>query len=309
MRGSVLLLLAAAACHQTPDPVAGNREHDSVPRYRTRLVFLGTGNPFPSPERAGPATAVVVDDTAYLFDAGPGVVRRAEAAAEKLSIAALAPQRLGLVFITHLHSDHTLGYPDLMLTPWVIGREHPLEAYGPPGLAQMTAHLREAYQEDIDIRTRGLEHAELEPSTVNVHEIGPGIIYRDARVTITAFAVPHGSWAHALGYRIDGPDRSIVITGDHAPSDSIVEACNGCDVLVSEGYLEARPDSPEWRAYMRAFHTSTVELGELATKARAKSLVLTHRASKPRIDKAKFTAEVARGYAGPVFIPDDLDEL
>src|SRR5215212_1192205 len=118
-----------------------------------QVVLLGTGSPPPDPERSGPATAIVVNDTAYLVDFGPGVVRRAAAAATGRSIAALQPTRLRVAFVTHLHSDHTVGYPDLIFTPWTLGRRVPLEVYGPKGLKAMTEHLLEAYRVDIETRT------------------------------------------------------------------------------------------------------------------------------------------------------------
>src|SRR5436190_2004396 len=99
----------------------------------TQVVLLGTGTPRPDPERAGPATAIVVGDASYLVDAGPGIVRRAEAARAK-GFAALAPEKLLTAFMTHLHSDHTVGYPDLIFTTWVQGRHAPLKVYGPAGL-------------------------------------------------------------------------------------------------------------------------------------------------------------------------------
>jgi ribonuclease Z len=271
--------------------------------------MLGTGTPLPDPDRSGPATAVVVDDVAYLFDCGPGVVRRASAAAKKHGLAALEPTNLHHLFVTHLHSDHTLGYADLIFTPWVVGRTAPLEVYGPVGIAGMTEHLRAAYAEDVAIRTEGLEQSERASTVPDVHEVSAGLIFQDARVRITAFPVHHGSWAHAFGYRIEGPDRTIVITGDHAaPDDAIVAACNGCDVLVSEGYASRILDrEPARREYMHAFHTSATELGALATRARAKLVVVTHRRSG--IPDQVFLDEIRRGYAGPVVLADDLDRI
>ena len=102
---------------------------------RTQIVLLGTGNPGPTPERSGPATAIIVNGQPYLVDFGPGVVRRAAAAQQK-GITALNPINIGYAFVTHLHSDHTVGYPDLIFTPWVVGRKVPLEVYGPPGSRQ-----------------------------------------------------------------------------------------------------------------------------------------------------------------------------
>ncbi|MEO8698983.1 MAG: MBL fold metallo-hydrolase [Kofleriaceae bacterium] len=277
-----------------------------APSFRTEVVMLGTGNPLPDPERSGPSTAVVVDGVAYLFDVGPGVVRRAAAAALRYKLEALAPENLRFVFVTHLHSDHTLGYADVIFTPWVVGRGVPLEVYGPPGIAKMTEHLREAYAEDIAIRT-GAEHDSVEGSMVNVHEIVAGPIYKDDHVRITAFAVKHGTWKHAFAYRIEGPDRTIVITGDYAlPADAIIAACAGCDVLVSEGYpatLAAGPRGP----YLRDFHVSAEQLGTIATAARAKLVVHTHRRND--VSDAALLAEIRRGYAGRIVMAKDLDRL
>src|SRR6267154_874440 len=142
---------------------------------RTQVVLLGTGNPAADPERMGPSVAIVVNDTPYIIDCGPGIVRRASAAFRK-GIAGLAVPKLKTAFITHLHSDHTLGYPDLIFSPWVLGRKNPLEVYGPAGLKAMTDHLLAAYSEDIDIRTNGLEHGNRTGYKVNAHEIKPGVI-------------------------------------------------------------------------------------------------------------------------------------
>jgi ribonuclease BN (tRNA processing enzyme) len=168
--GVCLVVLASCGARDVP-------KSTPPPSVRTQVVMLGTGNPLPDPARSGPATAVVVDDVAYLFDCGPGVVRRASAAAAKLGLAALDPTNLHHLFVTHLHSDHTLGYPDLIFTPWVVGRTAPLEVYGPPGLAAMTDHLRAAYSEDVAVRSEQEDRA---PTIPSVHEIEPGMIFQDA---------------------------------------------------------------------------------------------------------------------------------
>src|SRR5690348_15669330 len=124
---------------------------------QTRVVMLGTGSPNADPERSGPAVAVVVGDAAYLVDAGPGIVRRAAKAARDDSIAALAAPRLRRVFLTHLHSDHTTGLPDLIFSPWVLGRTAPLDVFGPHGTKRMVDLLEQAYSEDVDIRLHGGE--------------------------------------------------------------------------------------------------------------------------------------------------------
>src|SRR6478609_9915291 len=154
----------------------------SAPTQKTQIVLLGTGTPAPDPERSGPSTAIVVNGTPYLVDFGAGVVRQA-AAACKRGVRGLEAVNLRIGFLTHLHSDHTLGYPDLILTPWVVGRRQPLEVYGPKGTAAMTEHLKQAYAADIKVRTEGLEGHDSAGLDVNVHEIaGAGLVYKDANV-------------------------------------------------------------------------------------------------------------------------------
>jgi len=251
--------------------------------------------------------AVVVDQTSYVVDFGPGVVRRATAA-ELLGIEALAVEKLTRAFCTHLHSDHTAGYPDLILTPWVLGREEPLHVYGPPGLQAMTDHVLAAWKEDIDIRMLGNQPAEEHGHEVVVHEISPGVIYRDELVTVTAFDVLHGAWEHAYGYRFETPDRVVVISGDTVPVDEIATQCAGCDVLVHEVYSKAgfdfRPE--DWQAYHVASHTSGYELGELAGRARPKLLVLTHQLLWGATEE-QLLSEIRRSFDGEVVYANDLD--
>src|SRR5262249_36758268 len=224
-----LLLFALAALAQ---PFASQlpKEHTT----RTRVVLLGTGTPVPDPDRSGPATAIVVDNNAYLVDFGPGVVRRAKAAVLARHSRALEPATLKVAFATHLHSDHTAGYPDLILTGWTAGRRTPLEVYGPAGLQSMTEHILQAYRIDIETRTNveGDQRGNPEAWKVNAHEIKSGVIYKDAKVTVTAFPTQHAM--ESYGYRFDTPDRSVVISGDTSPTDETIKACNSCDVLIHE---------------------------------------------------------------------------
>ena len=163
------------------------------PSSTSKVVLLGTGTPGATPDRSGPATAIVVNDTAYLVDFGPGVVRRASGAATSRGIAALQPTRLQVAFVTHLHSDHTVGYADLIFSPWTLGRRVPLEVYGPRGLKAMTTHLIEAYRADIETRTNADGNQRTFPDgyKVNAHEITAGVVYKDSNVTVTAFATRH----------------------------------------------------------------------------------------------------------------------
>lgn len=269
----------------------------------TRVILLGTGNPNPDPERMGPAVAVVSGGKVYIVDAGPGVVRRA-------AKAGLAMERLTRAFITHLHSDHTLGLPDLIFTPAVTGREVGLELYGPPGLEAMTAHLMAAWQQDMDIRLHGGEPSKPKAYETRAHDVAPGEIYRDDTVRVIAFPVRHGTWKHAYGYRFETKDRVIVISGDTTYSESLIAAAKGCDILVHEVYCrkawEKRP--PPWQAYHAAFHTLAPDLGRLAASVRPGKLVLYHQlpVNCPPQD---ILDEVRAEFHGEIIYGNDLDVI
>lgn len=272
----------------------------------TRLVLLGTGTPNGEPERSGPSAAVVIGEKAFLFDFGPGIVRQA-AAACTLGIGALEPRRLRRAFLTHLHSDHTAGYPDLILTPWTLGREEPLSVFGPRGLRTMTDAILSAYVEDIRERLEGPEPANGEGYRVLVTEIEPGVAYEEDGVSIEAFPTNHGSWP-AFGYRVTSLDRVIVLSGDTAPFEGWEKAYTGCDVLLHEVQsavgLAAR--SKAWQTYHRKMHTTSEELAAVASVARPDLLILDHCLLHGVAEEALLD-EVRRGYDGDVVLGYDLD--
>lgn len=313
-RQHLIGLWTVAMCSLSSLPADVHAQRDST--STTRIVLLGTGTPSPDPERSGPATAIVANGTPYLIDFGPGVVRRIAAASQK-GVLGLSVVNIRHVFLTHLHSDHTAGYPDLILTPWSVGRTHALEVYGPPGLAAMTGHILEAYAEDIRIRrqdkkTLGRPH-EVDGYKVNPHEIVPGVVYQDSNVKVTAFLVKHGDVSGAFGYRFETPDRTIVISGDAAPSQTLIDACNGCDVLIHEAYslMTYKEVTRPYQEYREKHHTSSRELAELATKARPGLLVLYHRANPGGVGRPNpedvLLEEVRAHYSGKVVTGHDLD--
>lgn len=268
----------------------------------TRVVLLGTGTPRPSAERFGPATAIVVGDRAFLVDFGPGVVRRAAAAADQ-GVSALEPTKISIAFVTHLHSDHTAGYPDLILTPWVMGRKE-LNVYGPQGTSEMTKHILEAWKSDIEIRTKGMEQRF--PLVVQAHDVKPGVVYKDDKVTVTAFRVPHGEWPQAFGYRFDTPGRSIVISGDTSPGAELAAHCRSCDVLIHEVYSPSAKVTvmPDWPAYRAKYHTSTDQLAEIANRTKPGLLIVYHTSGRTTDDQ--LLNEIQRTYHGKVVIGRDL---
>lgn len=281
----------------------------AVAQSRTLVVMLGTGTPIPDPERTGPGVAVVVDSVAYLFDAGAGIVRRAVAAGRNGIPALLAPQ-LKTLFLTHLHSDHTMGLNDVMFTPWIQGRKEPLALYGPIGTQRLVDGIVTGYSEDIAMRLGSPGGPAAGAFTATVHEITEGTVYRDARVTIRAFAVPHSRWEHAFGYRIQTPDKVIVISGDARANDAIARECNGCDILVHEVYSDSGFTTiPVVRqAYHSHAHTSATQLGDIATQARPGLLVLYHQLFFGASD-ATLLREVQSRFRGRVVSARDLDRF
>ena len=270
------------------------------------VVMLGTGTPGPLPDVWGPATAVVVGSRVFLVDAGVGVERR-------LAAARLPTNGVTAVFITHLHSDHVLGLADLIFTSWVMGRSRPFPVYGPHGLARMTQHLYEAFSEDIRVRTEGLEHESREGYRVEVREIGPSVVYDSGGVRVTAFQVEHGEWREAYGYRFDVPGRSIVLSGDTRPSGELVRMATGVDVLIHEVQPSDSTPPPgkrsagEWARYVAAYHTTALELGELAARAQPKHLVVYHDGRRGRADR--ILADIRRSFSGAVTLAADLQRF
>jgi len=228
----------------------------------TQIVLLGTGDPGPLSRRAGPATAIVVDGRAYLVDFGPGVIRRAAAAHEK-GIAALHPVNFTHAFATRLQFERTGGYPELVFTPSVLGRKQPLEVYGPPGIRTLTEHVLAAWSGGVP---------------VNAHEIAPGLVYRDDKLSVTAF---NG------GYRFQTADRRIVIAGESSPAQIVVAQCNGCDVLIEEVQIQ-----------------NVQQLGQLATRARPELLILLRKGPTSENQLARLMDDL---YSGRFVIGHDLD--
>lgn len=286
-----------------------------------KLVLLGTGTPNACPDASGPACAVVVGEQAYLVDFGPGVVRQASKAYFK-GIDALRPDRLTVAFCTHLHTDHTAGYADLIFTPWVLERREPLKVFGPKGMEHMTRHILSAYQEDIDFRIHGFEKANEEGYQVEPEEITPGVVYQDDRVRVEAFAVSHGT-LESYGYKFTSGEKSIVISGDTAPLDLVAEQAAGCDILLHEVEYTAGIAArlPKWQKYHREVHTLSCDLARIAQKARPRLLVTTHRIYHMEIqdntrnlageiekrDEAILREIHSAGYDGPVVNGKDLD--
>lgn len=274
----------------------------------TKIAILGSGNPNPDPEHSGCSIAIIVNNESYIIDFGPGLVRRAAALSTRFggTEESLNSKNLKTVFLTHLHSDHTTGYPDLILTPWVLGRDKPLEVYGPEGIKNMTSHILEAYKEDIRYRLYGLEPANNQGWRVNAHEIEEGIIYTDKNIKVEAFKVIHGSWPNAFGFRFTTPDKIIIISGDTKPCENILKYSEGADILIHEVYSKTGFEKKDdfWKKYHANNHTSTYELGELAAKVKPDLVIAYHTLYWGSTDQ-DLLDEIAKKYDGKVVIGQD----
>ena len=273
----------------------------------TKLILLGTGTPFADPTKSGPSLAIVVNNTSYIVDCGPGVVRRA-AEASKLGFPSLEAAQLKTLFITHLHSDHTIGLADIILTPAVLDRNAPIRIYGPVGSKKMTDDLMSAYKEDIAIRINGLEKGDAIAYQVYTNEIKEGQIYKDSNLTVTAFNVQHGQWDNAFGFVFQTKDKKIVISGDCTYSVNLIKYAKDCDILVHEVYSDAglKKRTQRWQDYHSTFHTSTYQLADIANKVKPKLLILNHQLTFGT-SLQSLLDELKSKYTGPVVNGADLD--
>jgi ribonuclease BN (tRNA processing enzyme) len=273
----------------------------------TKLVLLGTGSPFADPAKSGPSLAIVVNNTSYIVDAGSGLVRRA-AQAKELGFPSLEAAQLKTLFITHLHSDHTIGLADIILTPAVLDRNAPITIYGPTGIKKMTADLMRAYKEDIAIRINGLEKGDAIAYQVNTNEIKEGEIYKDSNLTVTAFKVKHGQWENAFGFVFQTKDKKIVVSGDCTYSENLIKYAKDCDILVHEVYSDAglKKRTQRWQDYHSTFHTSTFQLADIANQVKPKLLVLNHQLTFGTTLQSLLD-EVQSKYKGVVVNGADLD--
>ena len=290
-----------------------SRALGATERSRTRLILLGTGGgPRPRRDRVASSQVVIANGVAYVVDCGDGVARQLAAADVPLTT-------LRHIFITHHHSDHDADYGNLVLLAWESGREGRLDTWGPPPLERITKLFFEMSETDIKTRIADEGRPPLLPS-VHVHELkGAGPVLDDGNVKVTCAVVPHPLVDLALAYRFDAPDRSIVISGDTAPSDDLIRLAKGADVLVHEALylpavdrLAARvPNARRLKEHLLASHTPAEEAGRVARAAGVGLLVLSHLvpADDPAVTDQMWLDAARKHFRGRVIVGRDLLEI
>lgn len=282
-------------------------------RARTRLILLGTGGG-PRPRKASSAAAQVIvsNDVAYVIDCGDGVARQ-------MVLADVPLPTLRHIFVTHQHSDHNADYGNLIWLAWAAGLRTRIDTWGPPPLDKMTKLFFEMNAYDIETRIANEGRVPLAP-LVHVHEIEKGgLVMRDHNVTVSAALVDHPPVVPAFAYRIDGADRSIVISGDTKPSDALIALARGADVLVHSALyipavdrLVARvPNATGLKTSIIAHQTSAEDAGRIAQAAGVKTLVLSHLVppDDPEVTEQMWIDAARTHFRGPVIIGKDLLEV
>ena len=291
----------------------GARAQSRAMTKRTRLVMLATGGgPRPRAGRGNTAHAVVVDDVLYVVDCGSGVARQ-------LVQAGIALTTLRHVFITHHHSDHNLDYGNLIMQAWASGLRTRVDTWGPPPLTKMTRLYFEMNAYDIDTRIADEGRVPLMP-LVHVHELTQGgPVLQDERVKVSATLVDHPPVVPAFAFRFDGPDRSIVFSGDTNMSDNLVRLAKGADLLVHEALwvpavdrLVARvPNASTLKKHLIDSHTSAGDAGRVAAAAGVKTLVLSHLvpADDPAVTEQMWMDAARAHFKGEIVVARDGMDL
>jgi len=274
-----------------------------------RVTLIGTGTPTAQPQRLGPATLVEAGTQTLLFDAGRGVPIR-------LSQLRIPMARIDTLFITHYHSDHVSGIPDLWLTAWLPGgggRKQPFRVIGPTGAKELMANLEKAYAADVRIR---IADQKLPPAgaTVVTEEFGSdGVVYEREGVRVRAFEVDHGDEIKpAYGYRIDYKGRSVLISGDTRFSENLIKNGMGVDLLV-HAIAGSKPELLQNIVIRRILdhHTLPPEAATVFNRTKPKLAVYTHFVLQrtdtvlpPTVEE--IVAETRKTYAGPLQAGEDL---
>jgi ribonuclease Z len=289
---------------------------------RTLAVMLGSGGVTPNPYRHGPSAAIIANNTTYVIDAGEGIWRSLAWAAvshPELIGEHLAPHRITRLFLTHLHSDHTIGLPAVWLLPWAYGRQEPLEVYGPMGTRNLVEHMVEAYQGDLQERRHGPEAIARKPDgwrSIPYEIEDSGLVYQDENVKIEAFHHQHGHFKQNLAYRFTTEDRVIAWAGDGRVAGELDSAARDTDLFFCELSTEDNIGNANWGGStveekaktIWSYHIRPKELAEFALEMNVKTVVTMHeRNYTDPFEPDALMNEFKRDYPGRVYSARDGD--
>jgi ribonuclease Z len=275
-----------------------------------RVTLLGTGVPIPSPDRFGPCTLVEAGERRFLIDAGRGATIR-------LYQLKIPIGRIDVQLLTHYHSDHTSGIPDLWLTGWLQShfgkRKTPYRVIGPTGARELMENLERAYALDIKIRTAD-EKLPLAGIAIDTVEFDrDGVVYDEAGVKILAFEVDHGDVIKpCYGYRFEYAGRTAVFSSDTRYNQNVMKYGAGADLLVHE-VASARPELMKESYVQRIIghHTTPRDAGRVFAQTKPKLAAYTHivligdeRIAPPTVEDV--VAETRQTYSGPLAVGQDL---
>ncbi|WP_180994063.1 MBL fold metallo-hydrolase [Bacillus sp. Marseille-P3661] len=264
------------------------------------ITMLGTGSPRPELRRSGPAQTLSIDDETILIDCGEGTTNQ-------LLKAGLPPESIKQLWFTHLHSDHTFGYGQFLIGGWGRGRSE-LTIIGPKGTKRFHEKILDLYEEDINYRC-SLGRSDAGIRDVRIIEIDkPCKVENPSLIDTTVESMIHN--VPTFGYRLEINNKIIVISGDTAPHDGIINLAKDADVLVIDAGLATGKKSPALEKiwdHLQKEHCTAEQVGQIAAKANVKKVVLTH--FLPELDPAKAYDEVATHFSGEIIIPEDLDKI
>jgi ribonuclease Z len=265
-----------------------------------RVTLLGTGVPHPDPDRYGASTLVEAGEQRLVFDCGRGALLRVSQTGTPIKEA-------NKLFLTHLHSDHTVGIPDLWLTPWIFGRwTEPFYVWGPPGTKQMMRRLEEAFEFDLAIRPVH-DLLPVEGAGIVAQDVGEGVVFEEGGVRVTAFEVDHRPIQPSYGYRIDFKGRAAVLSGDTRFCENLIQHAKGADLLVHNVGAARPEDVKALERYRRimALHSHPEETGELFARVKPRLAVYTHMVLF-KVGREEVIELTRKTYAGPLEIGEDL---
>lgn len=303
MKRTLLTLLGVLAVAFTP---LGHAQPVAPGEFRVTL--LGTGSPAPVMNRFGPGVLVQAGGKNLLIDSGRGTTQRLLQAGVRLG-------QVDALFVTHLHSDHVVGIPDLWLTGWLQAgyaqRKGPFVVYGPAGTKGMMEGMAQAFDWDIKARIadQGLSPAAI---SADVTEMQPGVIYDKEGIKVTAIEVDHGDLLKpAFAFRIDHDGRSVTISGDTRFSENLIAKATGTDLLIHQ-VAAAREDLLKIEAFkvIMAHHTSPEEAGIVFTRVKPKLAVFYHfvllgTPAIPQVNEREVFEMARKTYAGPLVNGED----